>query len=117
MERIRANRSMCRASRGKCSLILMPGTVVLISRKGPPLAWPGFKSKVSIWEGPPFIHNRMHERRGLGPTAAAVASEDSQPDIDQPAIPAADRLSQSRRDSSNQERDMGCSSREVNGSG
>ena len=36
IERTRARRFTCRASRGRCSLILMPGTAVAISRKGPP---------------------------------------------------------------------------------
>ena len=34
--RTRTSRSICRASRGRCSLILMLGTAVAISRKGPP---------------------------------------------------------------------------------
>jgi hypothetical protein len=52
------------------------------------LAWPGLRSKVSIWLGPPFIHNRMHERRRRGSDAAPAASASSQPDRDQPATPA-----------------------------
>ena len=71
---------MCLATFGRCSLILMPGTLVAISLKGPPLAWPGLRSKVSIWLGPPFIHSRMHERLRCGSSAAAAASRPSQPD-------------------------------------
>src|SRR5579875_1352379 len=92
---------------GRCSLNLMPGTVVAISLKGPPLAWPGFKSKVSIWLGPPFIHKRMQARLRSGLAAAAAARFSSQPDIEAPSTPAADKRSHSRRVKCQSERDMG----------
>src|SRR5262245_43240572 len=89
---------ICRATFGRCSLILMPGTLVAISLKGPPLAWPGFKSKVSICEGPPLIHSRIQERLRSGCDAVWAASDSSQPDMEAPRTPAVDRRSQSRRD-------------------
>src|SRR5205807_3308128 len=86
------------ANRGKCSLMRMPGTAVGISLKGPPWAVPGFRSKVSLWLGPPSIHSRMHDLC-LAPVAAArPASTLSQPDSDAPVTPAAVSLSRSRRD-------------------
>ena len=71
---------MCLAIFGRCSLILMPGTLVSISLNGPPLAWPGLRSKVSIWLGPPVIHSRMHERLRCGLAAVSAARASSQPD-------------------------------------
>src|SRR5207237_10673387 len=93
-----ARSSVSRASPGRCSLIRRPGVAVAISRNGPPLAWPGFKSKVSIWLGPPFIHSRMHDRRRWALAAASAAKASSQPDIEEPSAPAVDTLSHSRRD-------------------
>src|SRR5947208_3593542 len=92
-------RSVHRATFGRCSLILMPGTLVAISLEGPPLAWPGLRSKVSICEGPPFIHRRMQAllRRGLA--AAAPARFSNQPESEPPSTPAAESVNQSRRDS------------------
>jgi hypothetical protein len=68
------------ATLGRYSLIRMPGTEVAISLKGPPLVCPGFRSKVSIWLGPPFIHSKMHDRRRCGWAAASAARVSSQPD-------------------------------------
>src|SRR5215831_18922338 len=85
------------ARRGRCSLNFMPGTLVAISLEGPPFLWPGFKSKVSIWLGPPFIHNRIQARL-RSELVAASARRSSQPDIEQPSTPAADKRSHSRRD-------------------
>src|SRR5262245_2134071 len=90
--------SACCASFGRCSLILMPGALVSISLKGPPLAWPGLRSNVSVCEGPPFIHNRMQERRRCGLVAVSAASAGSQPDSEAPRTPAVLRRSQSRRE-------------------
>src|SRR5262249_21437979 len=81
-----------------CSLIRMPGTLVSVAANGPPLAWPGFRSNVSIWLGPPLIHSRTHDRLRCGFAAASAASASSQPDDEQPTTPAADSRSQSRRD-------------------
>src|SRR5438445_13221437 len=83
---------------GRCSLILSPGALVAISLKGPPLACPGLRSKVSIWLGPPFIHSRMHARLRSGCAAAALARFSIQPETDEATTPAADSFSQSRRD-------------------
>src|SRR5262245_22864559 len=75
----------------------MPGTLVAISLNGPPFLCPGLRSKVSIWLGPPFIHNRMHDRLRCGRGAAASASRPNQPDSEEPTTPAAVSRSQSRR--------------------
>src|SRR5205809_3734341 len=90
--------SMNLAILGRCSLILMPVTEVSISLNGPPLAWPGLRSNVSIWLGPPFIHSRMHDRLRCGSFAAAPAMRSSQPDIEKPTNPAAVYRSRSRLD-------------------
>ena len=77
---------------------MIPGTFVAISLKGPPLAWPGFRSNVSIWLGPPFIHKRMQEWRRLGFPAACSARAPSQPESEKGTTPAAVSRSQSRRE-------------------
>ena len=51
----------------------MPGTAVSIALNGPPLAWPGFGSNVSIWLGPPVIQSRMHAFLRVGSAAARPA--------------------------------------------
>src|SRR5438876_6800890 len=89
--------SMNLAILGKCSLIRIPGIAVAISLYGPPLTWPGFRSKVSIWLGPPFIHSRIQERRRCGLAAASAANVSSQPDTEQPSAPAVDSRNHSRR--------------------
>src|SRR3954464_10050228 len=99
MERMTAKRSANLAIRGRCSLTWMPGTLVAISLYGPPLTWPGLRSNVSIWLGPPFIHSKMQERRRCGLVAVSCAIASSQPDIEQPTTPAADNCKASRRDS------------------
>src|SRR5262249_18534430 len=68
-----------------------------ISLYGPPLAWPGFRSKVSICEGPPLIHSRMHAFLRAGWAAAAWAKDSNQPETQGARTPAADSFSQSRR--------------------
>src|SRR5450432_1955805 len=84
---------------GKCSEILMPLTEVAISLMVPPLAWPGLRSNVSIWLGPPFIHNRMQARlRSAGAVSLAMAS--SQGNVEAPTKPAHDKRNTSRRDNS-----------------
>src|SRR5262245_32442890 len=90
--------SACLAIFGRCSLILMPATLVSISLKGPPLAWSGFRSNVSMWEGPPFIHSRMQERLRCGCLAASSAKASIQPDAEVATTPAAANLNHSRRD-------------------
>src|SRR5262245_51807658 len=86
------------ATFGRCSEILRPGAWVWISLKAPPLAWPGLRSHRSMVLGPPFIHNRMHDRLRLRMGAAASASCPNQPETEEPRTPRADSLSQSRRD-------------------
>src|SRR5262245_6724032 len=82
---------------GKCSLMWMPETLVSIGLKVPALAVPGFRSKVSLWLGPPAIHRRMHDF-GLAPWAAAPwAMTLNQPDSDRPETPAAASFRASRR--------------------
>src|SRR5262249_15925176 len=48
--------------------------------------------------GPPSIHKRMQERRRCGSVAVSAASRPSQPESEKPLTPAAESLSQSRRD-------------------
>src|SRR5262249_32154020 len=93
-----AMRSIHLAILGRCSPILTPGALVAISLNGPPLAWPGFKSKVSIWLGPPFIHNRITERLRCGSGAAASARRSNHPDTQPARAPVAATFSQSRRE-------------------
>ncbi len=90
---------MERARRGKCSLMRIPGTLVAISLNGPPLAWPGFRSNVSIWLGPPLIQSRMHAFLRCGCEARSSASRSSQPESEEPTAPAEVNRSQSRRES------------------
>src|SRR5262249_21459512 len=59
------------ASFGRCSLNRSPGTEVAISLEGPPFLWPGLRSQVSVWLGPPDIHRTMHALAGFLPAAAA----------------------------------------------
>ncbi len=88
-----------RASRGRCSLIRIPGTAVSIALNSPPLAWPGLGSKVSIWLGPPVIQSRMHDLRRDGCPAASAASDSIQPEVEKPTTPAAASFRAWRRDS------------------
>src|SRR4051794_26544309 len=74
-----------------------PGALVSIALKGPPLAWPGLRSKVSSWLGPPVIQSRMHERRRPGSPAASAARASIQPEVEVAATPAAARRSHWRR--------------------
>ena len=57
----------------------MPVVRVAIGRKGPPCAWPGFMSNVSVWLGPPFIHNNRQDRLRPPAGLSAAASALSQP--------------------------------------
>src|SRR5260221_2652737 len=100
MERMMASLSARLASWGKCSEKGMRATLVAISLNGPPLAWPGLRSQVSIWLGPPFIHSRMQARLRAGSLAVSAAS---QPDSDTPAALAAASRKKSRRCMGNSE--------------
>ena len=80
MERTTAMRSVNLAIFGRCSLKRIGSAAVWISRKGPPLAEPGLRSKVSIWLGPPSIHKRTHDRLRRGSVARSAASAGSQPE-------------------------------------
>src|SRR5258708_18480574 len=95
MLRMMASSLACWAIPGRCWLILMPGTDVSISVYGPPFLWPGLRSKVSIWLGPPGIQRRMHERCFCVP--AALANEEIQPEYDTPKAPARLIFIRSRR--------------------
>src|SRR5262245_18959987 len=86
------------ANFGKCSLIWMPGTLVLIGLKVPALAVPGFMSNVSLWLGPPAIHSRMHALGLVVWAAAPWAMTLNQPDRDRLDTPAAASFRASRRD-------------------
>src|SRR5579875_63438 len=76
----------------------MPGTTVEIGLNSPPSLVPGFKSKVSLWLGPPSIHKRMQDLCLAGVSAVRLANTLSQPDSDTAETPAADSFSQSRRE-------------------
>ncbi len=78
MERIGATCSMTLARFGRCSLIFTPGAEVSIGLNSPPLAWPGFRSKVSVWLGPPVIHSKMQARLRVWFWAASSAKRGSQ---------------------------------------
>src|SRR5262249_14505885 len=52
------------ASFGRFSLIRSPATAVSVSFEGPPFLWPGLRSQVSVWLGPPDIHRTMHALAG-----------------------------------------------------
>src|SRR5690348_15595118 len=100
MLRMMAACSICRANRGKCSLIWMPGTEVGIGLNSPASFVPGFMSNVSFWLGPPAIHSKMHVLCLTPDSAGSAAIRSSQPDIEVRAAPAADNRRKSRRDSS-----------------
>src|SRR5262249_39136195 len=80
-------------------LMRRPGVAVAIALNGPPLAWPGLRSNVSVWLGPPAIQSKMHERRRRGSAATSSANVSIQPDSELATTPAADRPIQSRRES------------------
>src|SRR4051794_15773409 len=83
---------------GRCSLISMPGTLVLIGLNSPAPLLSGFRSKVSLWLAPPSIHRRMHDLAlPLPLLAAALAITGSQPDSEVANTPAADSRRKSRR--------------------
>src|ERR1700728_3687167 len=90
--------SMNLATSGRCSEILMPGTAVGISLKGPPLAWPTFRSHRSMVLGPPFIHRRMTDFLRFGSGAGSSARALNQPEVEAPTTLADARRSQSRRE-------------------
>ncbi len=72
---------------------------VAIGRNGTPCSCPGLRSKVSVWLGPPFIHNKMHERFDAAGCVIAAANEPNHPaKCDAATVPPA-HLSQSRRSS------------------
>jgi hypothetical protein len=56
-ERRIAYRCACRANSGRCSQILMPGTLVAMGINSPrmPSGASGFRSNVSCWDGPPVM--------------------------------------------------------------
>src|SRR5437773_2196339 len=76
----------------------MPGTEVAIGLNSPASFVPGFRSNVSLWDGPPSIHRTMQDLVFLPVWAACVARTLSQPDADRAAAPTVDILSQSRRE-------------------
>src|SRR5262245_19340933 len=102
MPRMMAAWSMSLATPGRCSLISMPGALVLIALNSPaPLLW-GLRSSVSLWLGPPSIHRRMQFLAlalGRAPVPAARAARTFiHPENDAAKTPAADSLRKSRRD-------------------
>src|SRR5260370_38875935 len=69
-----------------------------MSVTGSRFLWPGLRSKVSIWLGPPLIHKRMQARLRSLLLATSAASVSNQPDIEAPMAPAEASFNQSRRD-------------------
>ena len=69
----------------------MPGTLVAIGLNSPPFGVSGFRSKVSLCDGPPSIHSRMHDLVFVPVTAARAASGASQPDSDAPTMPSGEK--------------------------
>src|SRR5262245_14488750 len=59
--RISVNWSIMAACLGRCSQTMQPGIRVRITEKGPRFSGGrlGLGSQVSMWLGPPAIHNRM----------------------------------------------------------
>ena len=82
IDRTGARWCICVANFGRCSEICMPGTDVSTGLNGPPLACPGFRSKVSIWLGPPDIHSKIQARRRSERMAASSANAFIQPDAE-----------------------------------
>src|ERR1700722_10770658 len=93
-----ANRFVQLAIRGRCSEIETPGVRVAMALNGPPCAWPGFKSNVSVWLGPPFIQSRRQDRLGRSAVSVAAASARSQPPSELPNTVPVVAASQLRRD-------------------
>ena len=81
----------------------MPDTLVSIGLNSPPFLCPGLGSNVSICDGPPGIHRRMHDFFRFGSFAVSAARAGSQwlsdsPDTPIEAQPSEAIRSQSRRD-------------------
>ncbi len=95
IDRTTARCFICFATSGRCSPTRTPGAAVSIAWNGPPFAWSGLGSKVSVWVGPPAIHSTMHARLRAGSSAARAARVGSQPEVS----PAADSFSALRRES------------------
>src|SRR4051794_39011660 len=97
MLRSRAQCCICLATRGRYSLIWMPGTDVGIAL----YSLSGLRSKVWDWLGPPFIQRRMQDL-GFWPVEATWAALEprvlNQPEVEVARTPAAERRIQSRRE-------------------
>ncbi len=94
----------------------MPGVRVAIGRKGPPCAWPGFMSNVSVWLGPPFIHNKRHDRLRPPAGASAAASALSQSSQGAAQQAAAQQASPKWRPANRRRDILGSAERQVHGS-
>src|SRR6478672_1549360 len=95
---------MSLATLDQCSLISMPGALVLIGLNSPAPLLEGLRSSVSLWLGPPSIHRRM-QRLALAfelatVSAARADSTSIQPEADAPKTPAAVNFMKSPRDRS-----------------
>src|SRR5207253_10449232 len=64
--RTSASRCICRAVRGISSETDVPGTLVAIARKGPPVSVPGLGSHVSSWLAPPRSEEHTSELQSRG---------------------------------------------------
>src|SRR5690606_17572946 len=88
---------ICFANRGRCSQI-WPPPVVEIGLNSPPLGLPGFRSQISIVEGPPLIHSRIMLRDlSTPPLARAAWSEFIQLSIGKVMLAAVICLTKCRR--------------------
>src|SRR5436190_12011248 len=87
-------RSMRAACFGRCSQIIVPGTRVRITLKGPRFSGgrDGLGSQVSIWLGPPAIHSRMTALRDFAFPVARLCSSWGRPMPARPARPALRKL-------------------------
>src|ERR1041384_1190372 len=98
MERMITNLSIIRAMRGKSSQIWMPGTLVEIGRNSPRISEGelGFRSKESMWEGPPGRKMLMIDLWEL--PVPALASTERSWESDSPPAARPPTFRKARRD-------------------
>src|SRR5262245_31964840 len=93
---------MSLATSARCWLISIPDALVLIGLNSPAPLLSGFRSRVSLWLGPPSIQRRMQRLAfafGLaGDSSARAARTFIHPENEAPNTPAADSFRKSRRD-------------------
>src|SRR5262245_55062695 len=87
--------SAWRAERGKCSLICIPGTLVVIGLNSPRISAgaSGLRSQVSCCAGPPRMNNKMHDLAVPKPPVDGLAAAHVRPRNNSgKAMPAVPRL-------------------------